>query len=155
MSLSDWDIDLRDGLAGEKTVASLLQAETIEVKTDRRWYETGNVYVETRCFYVKDNQWKLSGISVTRATHWAFVLEDLVLIVPTDTLKIAVERIGKPIKCNIPPNFSEGVLINIAGLLEYVANDEKQRLLAQAAYESYREPAEPSEEVLDWLNESS
>lgn len=153
MSLSDWDIDLRDGLAGEKTVASLLQAETIEVKTDRRWYETGNVYVEQRCFYVKDNQWKLSGISVTRATHWAFVLEEIVMIVPTTLLKTAVERIGRPIKCNIPPNYSEGVLINVGELLDYIANDEKQRLLAQAAYESYREPAEPSEEDLAWLDE--
>jgi hypothetical protein len=153
VSLSDWDIDLRDGLAGEKTVASLLQAETIEVKTDRRWYETGNVYVEQRCFYVKDNQWKLSGISVTRATHWAFVLEEIVMIVPTTLLKTAVERIGRPIKCNIPPNYSEGVLINVGELLDYIANDEKQRLLAQAAYESYREPAEPSEEDLAWLNE--
>ena len=69
MSLSDWDIDLRDGLAGEKTVADLLKAQTIEFKTDRRWYQTGNVYIEMQCWYQKEQAYRPSGINVTKASH--------------------------------------------------------------------------------------
>lgn len=154
MSLSDWDIDLRDGQAGEKTVAKLLSAETVEVKTDRRWYQTGNVYIEMQCWYQTEQAYCPSGINVTKASHWAFVLEDVVMIVPIGILKRAVEDIGRPITCNIPPNPSSGVLIKIQELLDYVAEDRRNYERAMASYESYREPDEqPSEEVQAWLNE--
>lgn len=154
MSLSNWDIDFRDGALGENTVARLMSAETIEVKTDRRWFETGNVYIETDCWYQNDQRFKPSGLSVSKASHWAFVLEDLVLIVPIDILKRAVNHIGKPITCEIPPNPSMGVLIKITELLEYMAEDKREWVRAMAAYESYMEPeGEPSEVVLNWLNE--
>lgn len=154
MSLSDWDIDLRDGLAGEKTVADLLKAQTIEVKTDRRWYQTGNVYIEMQCWYQKEQAYRPSGINVTKASHWAFVLEDVVLIVPTPVLKRAVEEYGVPITCNIEPNPSYGVLVKITALLHMVAQDRSLQEYGMASYESYREPDEqPSQEVQDWLNE--
>lgn len=122
MSLSDWDLDLRDGLAGEATVASLLQSETVEVKTDRRWYETGNIYIETECWYNKSQTWEPSGIRVSKATHWAYVLEDSVIIVPTERLREMLweSEFKTPINCNIPPNPSRGYLITPANLLEYI-----------------------------------
>jgi len=154
MSLSNWDIDFRDGALGEQTVARLMSAETIEVKTDRRWFETGNVYIETDCWYQNEQKFKPSGISVSKASHWAFVLEEAVLIVPLDVLKRAVNDIGSPITCDIPPNPSRGVLIKVNSLLDYVANDMREWVRAMAYYESYMEPeGEPSEEVQNWLNE--
>jgi len=51
-SKSDWDIDLRYGQDGEEYVRRLLTMETVEVKRDRRWKETGNIYIETSCYYV-------------------------------------------------------------------------------------------------------
>ena len=51
MKDSNWDLDLRAGLSGESKVADLLSLDTVEVKTDRRWWETGNVYIETECWY--------------------------------------------------------------------------------------------------------
>lgn len=123
MKNSDWDLDLRDGLAGESKVADLLSSDTIEVKTDRRWHETGNIYIETRCYYVATNEWKDSGLSITKATHWAFVLEDSVLIVPTDKLKKIVKRFGWKSDCKIPPNFSYGYLIKPSHILECMRYD--------------------------------
>jgi hypothetical protein len=120
MKDSNWDLDLRAGLSGESKVADLLSLDTVEVKTDRRWWETGNVYIETECWYQSSQSWEPSGIRVTQATHWAFVLEDTVLIVPTVRLKEIVWSSGRPITCNIPPNPSRGYLITPVALLGFI-----------------------------------
>ena len=120
MKDSNWDLDLRAGLSGESKVADLLSLDTVEVKTDRRWWETGNVYIETECWYQSSQSWEPSGIRVTKATHWAFVLEDTVLIVPTERLRENVWTNGRPIECNIPPNPSRGYLITPVALLAFV-----------------------------------
>lgn len=129
MKDSNWDLDLRDGLAGESKIADLLSLDTVEVKTDRRWYQTGNVYIETECWYQSSQTWEPSGIRVSKATHWAFVLEDTVLIVPLGRLIEVVWHEGKPIECNIPPNPSRGYLIKPNVMLESlrtVFQDEKR-----------------------------
>jgi len=142
MKDSNWDLDLRAGLSGESRVADLLSLDTVEVKTDRRWIETGNVYIETSCYYVKSNSWELSGLSVSKATHWAFVLEDTVVIVPTYRLKEAIGRIGKTITCNIPPNPSRGYLINVSSLIELVRQTRQEEVKAVEEFENWVDPAE-------------
>ena len=142
MKDSNWDLDLRAGLSGESRVADLLSLDTVEVKTDRRWIETGNVYIETSCYYVKSNSWELSGLSVSKATHWAFVLEDTVVIVPTYRLKEAIARIGKTITCNIPPNPSRGYLINVSSLIELVRQTRQEEVKAVEEFENWVDPAE-------------
>jgi len=84
MSLSDWDLDLTHGQVGEALVNDLLTGGfTVEVKRDRRWAETGNLYIETYCWYNLEQAWKESGILVTKADYWAFVLNETVLMIPT------------------------------------------------------------------------
>lgn len=122
MKNSNWDLDLRAGEAGEQKIADLLSADTIEVKTDRRWWDTGNIYIETECFYQASQSWEPSGMSVSKATHWAFVLEDTVLITDLSTLKAAVRAYGRPIACNIPPNPSKGFLIKPEDILQQEKN---------------------------------
>lgn len=130
MKDSNWDLDLRDGQAGESMVADLLSLDTVEVKTDRRWWETGNVYIETECWYQSSQSWQPSGIRVTKATHWALVLEDTVLIVPTARLRESVWTSGRPITCNIPPNPSRGYLITPIALLGFIrASIQEERSL--------------------------
>lgn len=119
MKDSNWDLDLRAGLAGESKVADLLSLDTLEVKTDRRWHETGNIYIETECWIQTSQSWEASGLRTTKATHWAYVLEDCVIILPTYRLKEVLWERGKPINCNIPPNPSRGYLITPGALLEY------------------------------------
>lgn len=125
MKNSNWDLDLRAGEAGEHKIADLLSADTIEVKTDRRWWETGNVYIETECFYQASQSWQPSGLMVSKATHWAFVLEDAVLITDLSTLKAAVREYGRAIACNIPPNPSRGFLIKPEDILQQEKNWRK------------------------------
>lgn len=135
MKNSSWDLDLRDGEQGESRVADLLSLDTVEVKTDRRWHDTGNIYIETECWYVAEDAWKPSGIRVSEATHWAFVLEDSVLIVPLHRLKEAVWEVGRPITCNIPPNPSRGYLITPAVLLEHIKNARTNEIEAHNEHE--------------------
>ena len=108
---SDWDIDLRDGLAGENSIRKLLKIETIEVKTDRRWKETGNLYIEIYCYYQKTQSWEKSGLAVSKATHWAFPLGEVTIIITREALIKTVKQYGKKVECKIEPNPSRGYLI--------------------------------------------
>lgn len=141
MKNSDWDLDLRAGEEGESKIADLLSLDTVEVKTDRRWQETGNLYIETDCYY-KMGQWKPSGISVSKATHWAFILEGMALIVPIWKLKEAVYSIGKPTHCNIQPNPSKGYLITPSQIVDYIKASSDKLLQDMAEQEGWSDPAE-------------
>ena len=140
---SDWDIDFRDGVVGEDTVANLLRMETIEVKTDRRWIDTGNLFIEESCFYQGSGQWEPSGLSVSKATHWAFVIEGSVIIVTKEHLMNVVMDYGRPIENKQPPNQSKGHLITPEQLINYarVKNDQFDR--AGEAYKNYIEQEYP------------
>lgn len=115
---SSFDLDFSYGRKGEQLVEDLLtDGKRIEVKRDRKWHLTGNVYIETECFFTKQDAWAPSGLSVTEAEYWAFVLEQSIFIVPTSILRSAVIRYGREITCEIPPNRSKGFLITIENLL--------------------------------------
>jgi len=117
-TLSSFDLDLGYGKDGENLVEELLtHGRTIEVKRDRRWSETGNIYIEVECWYQRTNSWEPSGLSVTEAEYWAFVLEQSVFMVPTHILRLVVEQFGRKISCSIPPNESKGYLITVNDLL--------------------------------------
>jgi hypothetical protein len=115
---SDFDLDLRYGQEGESYIKSLLNIETVEVKRDKRWKNTGNLYIETWCWSDNNSEWYPSGLQTSKATHWAFVLEEMGLIVPIAQLKQTVEKYGHPIECSIPPNYSKGYLIKVTDLLQ-------------------------------------
>ena len=135
MRNSNWDLDLRAGELGESHVADLLSIDTVEVKTDRRWQETGNIYIETECFYQESQEWKPSGIRVSEATHWAFLLEDSLFIVPLHRLKEAVWEVGRPTTCNIPPNPSRGYLVTPAQILEHIKQARANEIAAHNEHE--------------------
>jgi len=119
MKNSDFDIDLKFGKEGENTVANILSIETVEVKRDKRWKETGNLYIETDCWYNASQSWEKSGLSVSKATHYAFVLENMVVVVTTPDLKAIVEKKGRAIECKIEPNPSKGYLIKLSDIVEH------------------------------------
>lgn len=116
---SSFDLDFGYGRKGEKLVEELLTGgKTIEVKRDRKWNKTSNLYIEVECWFLKTESWEPSGLMVTEAAYWAFVLEKGVLMVPTDHVHYAIENFGREITCNIPPNKSKGFLITVDNLLE-------------------------------------
>lgn len=116
MKNSSWDIDFDFGVKGENMVANILKY--VEVKTDRRWKETGNIYIEVFCYYQKTQSWEPSGLSVTTAQHWAFNLEGTIIVISTKVLKDACFKYGKKISCVTPPNPSRGYLITVDDLLK-------------------------------------
>lgn len=115
---SSFDLDFGFGRKGEQLVDELLTgSRTVEVKRDRKWAKTNNLYIETECFFKKIEDWAPSGLGVTEASYWAFVLEDSTLIVPTEVLRYAVGKFGREITCNILPNISKGFLITVDDLM--------------------------------------
>jgi hypothetical protein len=118
---SDWDKDFSFGLEGETLVEELLtRGKTVEVKRDARWRDTGNLYIEYACFYQGVKAWKPSGIAVTKADYWAFVIEGTVLFVPLELLKKTCMTKGRKIDCIIPPNPSKGFLVTVQDILDVV-----------------------------------
>jgi len=115
---SSFDLDFGYGRKGEQLVEELLTGgKTIEVKRDRKWWITNNLYIEVECFFNKSQSWEPSGLSVTEAAYWAFVLEQGVFMIPTHILKKTVAELGREITCKIPPNESRGYLITVEDLL--------------------------------------
>lgn len=115
---SSFDLDFGFGRKGEQLVNELLTGgRTVEVKRDRKWFKTNNLYIETECYFQKTSAWAASGLGVTEAAYWAFVLQESTLIVPTDVLRYAVKEFGREISCFIPPNQSKGFLITVDDLM--------------------------------------
>jgi hypothetical protein len=115
---SSFDLDFGFGRKGEQLVDELLTGgRTVEVKRDRKWFKTNNLYIETECYFQKTSAWAASGLGVTEAAYWAFVLQESTLIVPTDVLRYAVKEFGREISCFIPPNQSKGFLITVDDLM--------------------------------------
>jgi hypothetical protein len=118
-NLSSFDLDFRYGQEGESLVQQLLtEGGTVEVKRDRKWWSTNNLYIEVECWYQRSQNWEPSGVMVTKAAYWAFVLERGVLMVPTGHVLYAIKKFGREITCEIPPNKSKGYLITVENLLD-------------------------------------
>ena len=71
-----FDVDFTRGRIGEELVETFLAdlvGNKVEVKTDYRINETGNVYVETWHYSEPDaSDKKQSGINVSEAEYWCF-----------------------------------------------------------------------------------
>jgi hypothetical protein len=117
---SDFKADLSKGKDGEALAKALLLNDEIEVevKTDLKWKETGNLYIETECYIHATGQYEPSGLSTTTADVWAFVLGQSVYYVKVDCLKRVVEHFGREVECKIEPNPSRGKLITPQQLME-------------------------------------
>ena len=105
---SDFSYDLKLGKYGEGLLSDILKlkGDKIEVKTDFQAMETGNLFIEY------ESRKKLSGISISKAEYWAFLVSSQqILIIETDKLK-KLCRNNKLIKVNGGDNdTSKGVLL--------------------------------------------
>lgn len=96
----DFDIDYRRGQVGEKLVGTFLEhlaGSTIEVKTDYRAWDTGNLYIETE--QEINGRWVESGLSISKAEYYSFAgpTGDGFLTIPTSRLKHIVTSTGRPV----------------------------------------------------------
>src|SRR5687767_5141174 len=87
-----FDLDLQYGQDAEGRLLKILEmdGEQVEVKSDRRAPETGNIFVEYA------SRGKDSGIRTTTAAFWAYELgqgTDIWVTIPTARLRSKVEEI--------------------------------------------------------------
>ena len=118
-----WDIDLPYGKQGECQLGDYLTwiAEgngRVEVK--RKRYLDVEFYVETHCDKGRLGDYRPSGITVTEADMWAFVIADtgLALCVPTELLRAAIlhptARAKEEEDGTCP---TRGMLVNVGAML--------------------------------------
>lgn len=127
-----FDIDYQVGHQAELWVQDIIRAlktERVEVKYDARLEQTGNVFVEYQCLHDGQN-WVPSGIAVTDAEFWVFVLHQSIscVIVRTHELKIAVRRLWRQprnlVPCNRGSHPTRGVKVPLAWLLQHGTREE-------------------------------
>jgi hypothetical protein len=123
----EWDIDRETGEVGEDTVRALLGNHNFEVKRKSRVDDT--LYIELEQDPGAKDCWQPSGLNVTKAEYWAFVVNDtgVVLFFPTALLKRVVPEFAcrmtrtDPTKEN--PNPTRGALIRAAYLIQQAGLD--------------------------------
>jgi hypothetical protein len=126
-----FDIDYQRGLIGERLVGSFLEAlsgSRIEVKTDHRVLETGNVFVETHQ-QVFGQDWKPSGINVSEAEFYCFAgpSSNGFITIKTSLLK---ELAGASPRANVNSRSTEssaarGRIVRVSDILELIYEGTK------------------------------
>lgn len=114
-----FDIDLAHGEAAESWVEDLVVggAKRGEVKSDRMFPKTGNMYVEYEC-RGRDGIWRPSGLATTKSELWFHILGDtgVALVISTDRLKAACRQMfrqGRLAEEKDGSNPTKGVLVNV------------------------------------------
>lgn len=115
---NDFKFDLEFGvLNGETWFHELVSGKKIEVKSDRRTIETGNVYIEYW------SRGKPSGISTTQSDYYVYkVGEEQAIIIATSQLKIKIKELVEQGKARMDVkggdnNTSRGVLCKLNDLI--------------------------------------
>lgn len=122
-----FDIDFARGRIGEELLETFLAdllGKKIEVKTDYRINETGNIYVETWQYKKEDaSDKRQSGINTTTAEYWCFSSPSAqgFFMVKTEALKEFI-KLNNPREVRQPifkgnTNASIGRLIPVSDLL--------------------------------------
>jgi hypothetical protein len=120
LSRRGFDIDLSEGNEREDCLAKVLKHGKVELKTDYRCMQTGNIYVE----YAQNNSTgrKPSGILIKESDWWAYELsEGLYVLCDAKRLRKLVKQTiqESPWQCRRggDNNGTEGVLLPLDGLL--------------------------------------
>lgn len=88
-----FDVDLRDGQAAEAAFVHLYLQARVEVKADEIAGRTKRVFVEYQQQSRRTDTWVSSGVAITEAHSWAFLLPAGVwLHVPVDRLRAVFLR---------------------------------------------------------------
>lgn len=115
---NDFKYDLEFGvLNGETWFHELVTNKKVEVKSDRRTVETGNVYIEYW------SRGKPSGIATTQADYYVYkIAEDTAFIISTEQLKKRLKQLVEDCKARKDVkggdnNTSFGILCKLKDLL--------------------------------------
>ena len=111
---SDFKYDLNLGLLGEKLVKEIFKYnDKVEVKTDFKAKDTGNVFIEYK------SRGKLSGLATTKAEWYCFVLSnENIIFLKTIKLKELCKQKGLSRCEGGDENTSNGILLPIKQLIK-------------------------------------
>lgn len=123
----DFDLDYRRGMVGESLVGTFLEAvggSTLEVKTDYRAHETGNLYIETNQ-KLDNGQWVKSGISISKANFYCFAgpTGEGFLTIPTAQLKQILKDTGRFVhmdRSSVSSRDTIGFLIKVEDVINVI-----------------------------------
>lgn len=123
-----FDFDFARGKVGEdlvETVLADLEGKKIEVKTDYRVEETGNVYVETWQYHQVDaSDKKQSGINITQSDYYCFASPDAAgfIMIRTEALKDIIRETNarevRQSRINAKTNASIGRLVKVSDIMK-------------------------------------
>ncbi len=115
---NDFRYDLEYGVVeGETWFHNIVSGAKIEVKSDRKTEQTGNVYIEYK------SRGKLSGIATSQADFWVYkVAENKAIIISTSDLKKKLKELHEKgmVRINVPGgdnNTSLGILCKLKDLI--------------------------------------
>ena len=115
-----FDIDEADGHQGELfaewAMKAIITGASVEIKTDRASWTTGNIFIEQQCRV--SGQWVPSGIDArhTKAAIWAHLfVGPVVLYAPTKFVRYVADKHGKPRECRDGSNPTRGKVLPIGG----------------------------------------
>lgn len=125
-----FDYDFGRGKVGEDLVETFLadlQGKKIEVKTDYRVSETGNVYVETWQYHKEDaSDRRQSGINITQSDYYCFASPDGngFVMIKTEALKEIIREQQcvevRQTRINPKTNASFGRLVKISDIMQKI-----------------------------------
>jgi len=117
---SNFRYDLKVGQMAEQALADILQNKTIEVKRDLKFKVTGNIFIEF------ESRGKPSGIATSEADYWCFVLDEIYILLKTQSLKELIDPLKGTDrqKRGGDKNTSVGVLLKVTDLMKQNNNNE-------------------------------
>lgn len=114
---NDFKYDLKVGQQFENELEDVLNNKKLEVKTDFRALETGNIFVEYQ------SRGKPSGLQTSQSDYYVFILsKDYFIFISTDVLKGVLREVynERGYVMGGDSNTSRGVLVPVKRLIELV-----------------------------------
>lgn len=114
---NDFKYDLKVGQQFENELEDVLNNKKLEVKTDFRALETGNIFVEYQ------SRGKPSGLQTSQSDYYVFILsKDYFIFISTDVLKGVLREVynERGYVMGGDSNTSHGVLVPVKRLIELV-----------------------------------
>lgn len=138
-----FDIDYKYGHKGEVHVAELLEniaSGNGRVEVKRKRYVDMYFYVETHCDKGRTGVFAPSGISVSTADAWVFVLADtgMSVVFPAETLRVMLDDASSQDRQEDDGNCpTRGKLVNFAAIL---FREKQRRVGVKAAAPAVAKP---------------
>lgn len=108
-----FDVDLKTGQLAEAELVEIIGGNKLEVKRDFMASKTGNIAVEY------ESRGEFSGILTTEAEHYAFVLDNMTIIIETAQLKELMNIPSAKIVTGGDDGTSTMVLIPLSEVIKY------------------------------------